>query len=273
MEIPFNKIYKDDHFLCDHWLDNPLDGAFYSDLEHLPSKEINKHVLVTNQGDWSITLRNNFYFAHDANRPFWSIKKPSLVHKWFSTNMNVYNENTEFLPLGTLQGHLDIIDEKIQKIKPDRKTLLYINFGIRSTYRLLLKQYINKNLMYFSCFAKIEWPPPEGTKKEIYQPFLYKFFDNLLTSKFILCPPSNGIDTYRMYEAMYCGCIPILMKMPFTEHLKEYPLLIINNLNELNKEFLEKEYYRISNSKFNFEILTKSYHINRIKNAINNYNM
>ena len=37
-----------------------------------------------------------------------------------------------------------------------------------------------------------------------------EYIRNLFTHRFCLCPRGNGIDTHRIWEALYCGCIPII---------------------------------------------------------------
>ena len=42
---------------------------------------------------------------------------------------------------------------------------------------------------------------------------------DLLTSNFVLCPEGNGIDTHRVWEALYSGSIPIVR---IETHLKNF---------------------------------------------------
>ncbi len=44
-----------------------------------------------------------------------------------------------------------------------------------------------------------------------------EYIRNLFTHRFCLCPRGNGIDTHRMWEALYCGCIPIVK--PYHTHI------------------------------------------------------
>jgi GR25 family glycosyltransferase involved in LPS biosynthesis len=44
----------------------------------------------------------------------------------------------------------------------------------------------------------------------------------LLDSLFVPCPQGNNIETYRLYEALECGCIPLYVKAPGDESYVEW---------------------------------------------------
>jgi hypothetical protein len=48
-----------------------------------------------------------------------------------------------------------------------------------------------------------------------YQNYLRK----LKEYKYIISPPGNGIDCHRNWEAIYCGCIPIVLESYFTMNI------------------------------------------------------
>jgi len=52
---------------------------------------------------------------------------------------------------------------------------------------------------------------------------------------FVVCPPGRGIDTYRFWETLYRGRIPIVMASTFSEQLSSLglPLIAIDNLEEV----------------------------------------
>ena len=55
----------------------------------------------------------------------------------------------------------------------------------------------------------------------------------LAKSKFVVSPPGNGSDCHRTWEAIYLGCIPIVLKdsWPFS-HL-ELPILALETWSDL----------------------------------------
>ena len=56
--------------------------------------------------------------------------------------------------------------------------------------------------------------------------------------KWCICPEGNGVDTHRLWEAMYLGCVPIVLKSPFIDTLMHYtggelPIYVIDAWSDL----------------------------------------
>ena len=54
------------------------------------------------------------------------------------------------------------------------------------------------------------WNDPGQLKEDEYTSLL-------LNSKFVPCPAGQNVETYRFYEALDCGCIPLFLNEPATE--------------------------------------------------------
>lgn len=52
---------------------------------------------------------------------------------------------------------------------------------------------------------------------------------------FVACPPGNGLDTHRVWEAMYLGCIPIILRSHLTEEYERLglPVWVLGDFEEL----------------------------------------
>tara|TARA_B110000879_G_scaffold90950_1_gene124850 strand:+ start:4639 stop:5466 length:828 start_codon:yes stop_codon:yes gene_type:complete len=62
------------------------------------------------------------------------------------------------------------------------------------------------------------------------------FFNNLSMSKFAICPRGCGIDCYRMYDALYYECIPIILKSEdFYKNVSKFPVLVLDKWEDLFK--------------------------------------
>lgn len=84
-----------------------------------------------------------------------------------------------------------------------------------------------------------------------------EYLARLLDSVFVPCPAGNNSETFRFYEALDAGCIPIVsrddMDPAFLDFIgKNIPMIVLNNWGEAplmiqqvysNKDFLEK--YRV----------------------------
>ena len=75
------------------------------------------------------------------------------------------------------------------------------------------------------------------------------FLATLERSKFVLCPRGNGIDTFRFYDAMYAGAIPIVVREPYMGAFEQVPILFVERLQDLEtltESFLLAEYERLA---------------------------
>lgn len=83
-----------------------------------------------------------------------------------------------------------------------------------------------------------------------------EFFQKLASSKFCICPRGNAYDTFRMWDAMYVGTIPIVVREAhFHQHLLDLPILFLDSYHEygqLTKRFIEREYQRMLPERFNY---------------------
>lgn len=60
---------------------------------------------------------------------------------------------------------------------------------------------------------------------------------NLKKHKFVISPPGNGIDCHRNWEAIYCGCIPIVLDSYFCENVfKDMNVIKLEKYELLNLE-------------------------------------
>lgn len=88
------------------------------------------------------------------------------------------------------------------------------------------------------------------------------YYNRLGLSKFGLALPGLGYDTYRLWESMTIGTIPIIEKgVGFDKSLWRLPALIVEDFDEVGPEMLKEAYiesiYRAE--EFEFERLTQSF--------------
>jgi hypothetical protein len=93
------------------------------------------------------------------------------------------------------------------------------------------------------------------------------FYKMIASSKFSICPRGVGIDTYRLWDCVVLGCIPIVEKYESHEQFKDLPILFIDKISDLehiNREFLEEKYREFQQRDFNYEKILLSYWKERI---------
>jgi hypothetical protein len=71
----------------------------------------------------------------------------------------------------------------------------------------------------------------------------------------MLCPPGNGIDTHRLWEALYSRTIPVALASPEMDAFRDLPILFVEDFRQLTRDSLAREYERITSSKWNWQKL------------------
>ncbi len=77
-----------------------------------------------------------------------------------------------------------------------------------------------------------------------------KYFEVCHNYKFVFACEGNGFDSHRVWEILYSGSFPVMLLTDWSHTLNEMelPILLIENLTELNSELLEN--FLKSNSDF-----------------------
>ena len=96
---------------------------------------------------------------------------------------------------------------------------------------------------------------------------LENYYMELRRSKFIACPSGLGWDTYRIWEALYLGTIPVIERYHrqdgWHRTLDNLPIVWVESFQDsaFNESYLWKEYKKVTNHLEFFEIekLTKCY--------------
>ena len=86
---------------------------------------------------------------------------------------------------------------------------------------------------------------------------------------FVICPEGNGIDTHRVWEALYLRSIPIIQKNQISNFLikANLPIMILNNWSDLSKlnEIDLLKIYRSKKKLFSNKYLFQNYWKKKIK--------
>jgi hypothetical protein len=88
---------------------------------------------------------------------------------------------------------------------------------------------------------------------------------------FTLSPIGMGPDCYRTWEALYVGSIPIVKTCHLDPFYEGLPVLIVDDWNQINEEFLQREYKRITSKKYSMERLYMPYWLNQIDAVRNDF--
>jgi hypothetical protein len=135
--------------------------------------------------------------------------KPKCIVKWFAENAVYKHPDLIPIPLG-LENH-----KGTSKGKFTNHTWFVNNIN------LLVSKKKDPNVLYCN------WNPDtnreqrgdiipaiekNGVKVHHETGLSFEqYCENMSNYMFVVCPPGNGVDTHRVWEALYMGCIPIVL--------------------------------------------------------------
>jgi hypothetical protein len=96
------------------------------------------------------------------------------------------------------------------------------------------------------------------------------YLSELARSKFALCPFGNGYDSYRLWECIYLGTIPILKASMFARNLvaSGLPVAIVRDWGDVTPESLESAWARAQQADFCYDAAKLSWWKQRIRRLV-----
>jgi hypothetical protein len=179
----------------------------------------------------------------DEHIEFWTMLFPSA--KFWIQNYLGTNANCSIFPIGVNQS---IEMEEQEKTQP--LVISYFN-PLNSKERTELEELLEK----------------EDSLKQYRLPncSLPEYLKGISNAYFSVCPTGNGYDSFRFWESLSVGAIPLVVSTPFMESLMEHhpelPFIILEKWEDL-PSFLHSEIQKVYDmymNMSNLEILTESY--------------
>ena len=197
-------------------------------------------ILITGQSDFPIT-----------NDVFDAVRSKINV-RWHGCNNQC--DRAGGIPLGIADDFCTLtVKDNFEQTTGEK--LLYVNHRVET--------YPSERLLPYTIFkdkswATVETPMPKGNTDN------YK--KQLTSHKFIVCPRGNGIDTHRIWEALYCGVIPIVKRNVVHKELEgNLPILFVDSYEQIDKSFLDTTYDIFKTNSWNMDMLKVSWWLQKIK--------
>ncbi len=195
--------------------------AFFRELVPQLSKPI---TLITHNSDHQI---------NESFIPF--IENPKISH-WYGQNVAINHKKITALPIGLANsqwphGQLEQFNQVIQHNREKTK-MVYMNFAPETNP-------IERQPIY-DLFKNNPLVNVSGGLSYI------TYLEELATHFFAISPPGNGLDCHRVWECLYLGVIPIVLKNSGMEHFNDLPIALIDDWKQIEKNFLQREFKRIS---------------------------
>lgn len=180
------------------------------------------------------------------------LDNPKVI-TWYGQNANFKHPKLNSIPLGLANlrwGHgnvkqlLEVLEDK-----QERTHLLYMNFDIGTN--------ADKRSKVFNLFSEKDFVFSADRKS------FQEYLRDLSSSKYALSPAGAGIDCHRVWESLAVGTIPIVESCHNISFYKNLPILIVDDWNEITKEWLDAKYVEIKNNS-NIPSLFLDYWIKKI---------
>ena len=152
---------------------------------------------------------------------------PKNIKKWFVVNAMIEHDVIQGIPLGIGKDSGPEFFKRFKEIDlSSKENYLYVNWQNYTLERAELKHfYLSHNPSW--CTIRTEPLPFE------------EYLDEISRHAFVLCPAGNGIDCYRVLEAIYLGCVPVVEDSPTMRHLDGLPILRVPSLYNVDFSLLK----------------------------------
>lgn len=192
--------------------------------------------------------------THNSDSMITKVELPSNIKKWFALNVEFDHDNIIPIPIG-LENHTHV---------PYKQQLIdFVNGGCACKFCDYNKDNPRKPIP-LAAFYITHWEREDLNKlisdKKIdayvsNTPRYDEYLHQLAAFDFCLCPRGNGVDTHRIWEALYMGCIPIVKNHHTHSTIKDLPIMFIDHWEEVNQYMLHHIKQKFKQTQFNFEKL------------------
>tara|TARA_B100000795_G_scaffold268104_1_gene254350 strand:+ start:3393 stop:4376 length:984 start_codon:yes stop_codon:yes gene_type:complete len=243
-------------------IDLPHDFCFPYDKRNvkLNSNLFDKiHNMKNLKSIWSVNYnyKNNYYpkINHiPLGIDFHTITQ-GKIKKWDKDKKNPFIQQKELIEIYNNSKNISNRVTKCFLCCPNNnskklKKLKYINLD-RNDIKTRLKN--NKNVKICNKFYK-----------------RLDFWNEIIKYKFIIAPAGNGMDTHRLWEALFLGCIVICQNTGLDKFMNEFPVVILKDFNQITEENLNKwfkKYEKMCNDPIVREKYYQKYWYEKILNS------
>jgi hypothetical protein len=189
------------------------------------------------------------------------LNHPRLL-RWFAENPCVFHPKLTTVPIGPMLKVVPDYNFHSHPLMPfsnakvpltealargvhsttrrNRKRRLLVAVEVKNTHMPPYKAHTGvraDNLGHMNAVAEDGGPPFAWGKH-------HKYIAQLSDYRFVWAPPGNGIDTYRAWEALLAGCIPIILSSPVAPAYRDNLQVIeVDDFKAINASQLDQAWY------------------------------
>jgi len=251
---------------------------FAIDFDHndLNTNIFKKNAIIFCKTDFIDTLfdyiklsgRTYFLITHASDYPIDEIRfkrAPKSIVKWYAENAVYADERLVSIPIG-LENH-----KGKSKGKFTNHQWFVDNVDLLRSYQKHPYVYCNWNPDTNQSARKsiIETLEKNHVPLSVRHGLNYiSYCQDLAKYMFVACPSGNGVDTHRVWESLYVGSYPIVLRHRIYENY-DLPILQVDDWNEVTPKLLSEFKYKWKD-KTSFDQLKMSWWRNLIKESFLN---
>lgn len=235
-----------------------IKGVDYFHAHEANFNNLKTNKIITHNSDWStsktLEINNNKNIFYNNE---------NLI--WFAQNVDIKHSRIYSLPIGFENSEWFPETQKINTMKQ-------IKDEFRGNKKYPCMAIFNpsthpQRIKVLQYYYSMSWCFTQPSINDGHS-FL-SYIKTLAQSAFCVCPRGNGIDTHRLWEALFCNCIPIVercVNIEFYEH--KLPIFIVDDLTQVTNQMLYDVHQQFTkkNLEWKWEMLYMDYWINYITN-------
>lgn len=172
------------------------------------------------------------------NNTILSLKKffKTIFYEAYDVNSN----DVEIMPIGLQEFYLRGIENLVYELSNKEEKKEHLIMSAFGAFWPQLNNVIRDRMTAVEFSSKNLFVNSGPYARE-------KYFENLSTHKYMLCPLGNGMQSPKIIEAILNCCIPVMTDNITSRRLikKGFPILIVNEWAEINEKKLNENYDRL----------------------------
>ena len=190
----------------------------YDFLDEVNGFNLNELTLITGNSDFNFTD---------------PVDLPNAIKVWFCQNNGMPKKDSVFtLPIG------------IENLRLGR-------LGLRKWYKPRYQNAISDKILVPPMsptnsfrFVAVEYASKHPNLFDVFTNYVHEreYFMLTRSYKFVLCCEGNGFENHRIWETLYQGSFPVMVKSTWSLSLQylNLPIMFVDSLNDLTQEGLVK---------------------------------
>ncbi len=201
--------------------------------------------------------------------------RPRGVRRWFAQNKAVASELVQGIPIGLENRRLRVSPaarggrfssevhgaalkarriEELRQADPRKRRLAYLNATVETfpDERLPLRE-LARRLPWLTTRSRL----PMG-----------RYYEDVATHRFVICPRGNGTDCHRVWEALYLRAVPVVLASTTMDEFRDLPILFLGSWEQLDRRFLQERYEELVARRYDLGKMRMSYWEARIAAAV-----